>query len=77
MNKSVPLLITLSVLVAVGCNDRNRSSQSSDKDSLYSKREHIRGLNGTSVSVDKSLDMKPAGNSVVEGISKPSEQSAW
>ncbi len=77
MNKLNLLVLIVATLLAVGCNESATKSVKSDKNSLFSKREQVPNLNGTSLSVDKTLNMKPAGNSRVGGINKPSEQSTW
>ncbi len=77
MNKLTLLAMIVVTLSSVGCKESATKSVGSDKNSLFSKRDQVRDLNGTSVSVDKSLNMKPTGNSTVQGISKPSEQSDW
>jgi uncharacterized lipoprotein YajG len=77
MNKLSVLIVVFSVLFFAGCNEQKAKNKTTENKSLLSDREQIPGVDGTSLSVDKSLNMKPVANSGVAGISKPGEQSEW
>jgi hypothetical protein len=77
MNKLNVLIVVFSFLFFAGCNEQKAKGQTNENKSLLSDREQIPGVDSTSLSVDKSLNMKPVANSEVAGISKPGGQSEW
>ena len=66
----------LVVLSLSACLPESKKKVSS-KRTLERAREDIQGLNGQSLTADRSQSIHPAYNSKVEGISSPEKQSDW